>query len=253
MERAIDAPILIIKTSWGGRSLHTDFRPPSAGPFVMAKETQELWDKHPEGAHGIPKVEERATVLAERAAATGVYYREMIKHVKHVLQDIKRVVPEYDEKQGYELAGFVWFQGFNDYVDGGVYPNQDRPGGYDQYADLLTHLIRDVRKDLSAPTLPFVIGVMGIDGMKGDNEGPMMHFRAAQRKPATLDELNGTVCAVETAPFWDEELNALHERMDRLNDTLNAQLGPSSRPTSRPNSGPSSGPNSGPSSTEPPR
>ena len=253
MEKAIDAPILIIKTSWGGRSLHTDFRPPSAGPFVMAKETQELWDKHPEGAHGIPKVEERPTVLAKRAAATGVYYREMIKHVKHVLQDIKRVVPEYDEKQGYELAGFVWFQGFNDYVDGGVYPNQDRPGGYDQYADLLTHLIRDVRKDLSAPTLPFVIGVMGIDGMKGDNEGPMMHFRAAQRKPATLDELNGNVCAVETAPFWDEELNALHERMDRLNDTLNAQLGPSSRPTSRPNSGPSSGPNSGPSSTEPPR
>lgn len=224
MEKAVDAPILIIKTSWGGRSLHTDFRPPSAGPFVMAKETQELWDKHPEGAHGIPKVEDRPKVFAERAAATGVYYREMIKHVKHVLKDIKRVVPEYDEKQGYELAGFVWFQGFNDYVDGGVYPNQDKPGGYDAYADLLGHFIRDVRKDLSAPTLPFVIGVMGIDGMKGDNQGPMMHFRAAQRAPATLDEFKGNVFAVETAPFWDDELNELHERMDRLNDALNAQF-----------------------------
>jgi hypothetical protein len=224
MEKAVDAPILIIKTSWGGRSLHTDFRPPSAGPFVMAKETQELWDKHPEGAHGIPKVDERPKVFAERAAATGVYYREMIKHVKHVLKDIKRVVPEYDEKQGYELAGLVWFQGFNDYVDGGVYPNQDKPGGYDVYADLLGHFIRDVRKDLSAPTLPVVIGVMGIDGMKGDNEAPMMHFRAAQRKPATLEEFKGNVFAVETAPFWDDELNALHERMDRLNDTLNAQF-----------------------------
>jgi hypothetical protein len=224
MEKAVENPILIIKTAWGGRSLHTDFRPPSAGPFVMAKETQELWDKHPEGAHGIPKVEERHKVLAERAAATGVYYREMIKHVQHVLKDIKRVVPDYDQSQGYELAGFVWFQGFNDYVDSGVYPNQDKPGGYDLYADLLGHLIRDVRKDLSAPQMPFVIGVMGIDGMKGDTQAPMMHFRAAQRKPASLSEFKGNVIAVETAPFWDDDLDELHQRMERLNDTLEARF-----------------------------
>ena len=29
MEKLLDEPILIIKTSWGGRSLHTDFRPPT--------------------------------------------------------------------------------------------------------------------------------------------------------------------------------------------------------------------------------
>lgn len=51
-----------------------------------------------------------------------------------------------------------------------------------------------------------------------------MHFRAAQRAPATLDEFKGNVFAVETAPFWDDELNELHERMDRLNDALNAQF-----------------------------
>jgi alpha-galactosidase len=190
----------------------------------MAKETQELWNKHPEGAHGIPKAEERPRVLAEQAAATGVYYREMIKHVRRVLKDIKRVVPEYDKDQGYELAGFIWFQGFNDYVDGGVYPNQNNPGGYDLYADLLGHLIRDVRKDLSAPKLPFVIGVMGIDGLEGDTKAPMMHFRAAQRTPATLEEFKGNVLAIETAPFWDDDLSALHDRMERLTDTLDAQF-----------------------------
>jgi hypothetical protein len=68
-------------------------------------------------------------------------------------------------------AGFVWFQGFNGYVDGGVYPDQDKPGGYDLYAELLGHFIRDVRADLAAPRLPFVIGVMGIDGMRGDTAG----------------------------------------------------------------------------------
>ena len=35
MEKSTDAPILLIKTSWGGKSLHTDFRPPSAGPYVF--------------------------------------------------------------------------------------------------------------------------------------------------------------------------------------------------------------------------
>ena len=224
MEKELNEPVLIIKTAWGGRSLHTDFRPPSAGPFVMAKETQELWDKHPEGAHGIPKVEVRPQFLAEKVAATGVYYREMISHVQLVLKDIQRVVSSYDEQQGYELAGFVWFQGFNDYVDGGVYPKQMQIGGYDLYADLLGHFIRDVRKDLAAPKMPFIIGVMGIDGLRGDQSAPMMHFREAQRKPATLDEFQGNVFVVETAPFWDDELEKLSERKDSFWPKVDAQV-----------------------------
>lgn len=220
IEKRLNEPVLLIKTSWGGRSLHTDFRPPSAGPFVLAKETQELWDKHPKGAHGIPKAEDRPKWNADKAAATGVYYREMIAHTKKVLKDIKRVVPDYDEKQGYELAGFVWFQGFNDYVGFSEYPNREKPGGYDLYAELLAHLIRDVRKDLDAPKLPVVIGVMGIDGLKGDKKGAMMHFRDAQRKAAAVPEFKGTVFAVETAPFWDDELDELKERMDKMNEKL---------------------------------
>src|SRR3954469_13659744 len=31
MEAALAEPVLIIKNAWGGKSLHTDFRPPSAG------------------------------------------------------------------------------------------------------------------------------------------------------------------------------------------------------------------------------
>ena len=31
MEKQLGEPILLIKTAWGGRSLHTDFRPPSGG------------------------------------------------------------------------------------------------------------------------------------------------------------------------------------------------------------------------------
>ncbi|MBA63374.1 MAG: hypothetical protein CMJ76_13535 [Planctomycetaceae bacterium] len=31
----IDGPILLIKTSWGGKSLHYDFRPPSSGEYKL--------------------------------------------------------------------------------------------------------------------------------------------------------------------------------------------------------------------------
>jgi hypothetical protein len=223
MQKHLNEPVLIIKTSWGGRSLHTDFRSPSGGPFVQAKEIQKIWDENPKGAHGVPKIEDRPKWWAEKNAATGVYYREMIAHVQKVLKDIKRVVPDYDEKQGYELAGFVWFQGFNDLVDGGVYPNQGMAGGYDLYADLLGHFIRDLRKDLSAPKLPFVIGVMGIDGLKGE-KGEMQHFREAQRKPAALDEFKGNVFVVETAPFWDDDLAAFVERKERVYEKLEQQF-----------------------------
>jgi alpha-galactosidase len=206
MEKRLGEDVLLIKTSWGGRSLHTDFRPPSAGPYAWR--AGELAERAARG-------EDTEKLAAEKVAATGVYYREMVAHVRKVLADIPRVVPGFDTARGYELAGFVWFQGFNDYVDGGVYPDQDKPGGYDLYADLLGHFIRDVRAELRAPTMPFVIGVMGVDGLRGNTVAPMRNFREAQRKVAKLDEFKGNVINVETAPFWDDELERLVERSER--------------------------------------
>ena len=198
VEKMLKEPVLIIKTSWGGRSLNTDFRPPSAGPYKLPKEIQEEWDKYPQGAHGVPKLEDWKKWQEEKDAASGVMYRAMIEHVRKVTKDIKRVCPEYDEKAGYELAGFVWLQGFNDLVDGQTYPN----GNYDEYSRLLAHFIRDVRKDLSAPKLPFVIGVLGVDGDKNVN------FRKAMAAPVDMPEFKGNVVAVDTAPFWDHDIAA---------------------------------------------
>ena len=123
-------------------------------------------------------------------------------------------VATFDPKQGCELAGFVWFQGFNDLVDGWSYPKQHQPGGYDEYSQLLAQFIREVRTDLSAPKMPFVIGVMGIDGEK--NVKPSMaNFRQAMAAPASLPEFQGNVVAVPTAPFWDDDLAALQAREEK--------------------------------------
>ena len=214
MEKELKEPILIIKTAWGGRSLNTEFRPPSAGPYTLPKEIQELWDKHPQGAHGIPKAEDRKKWQADKNAASGVFYRMMIEHVKKVLADPNRVCPVYDEQAGYELAGFVWLQGFNDLVDGQTYPGPDQPGKYDEYSRLLAHFIRDVRKDLSAPKMPFVIGVLGVDGEKHVN------FRKAMAAPTDMPEFKDNVIAVDTAPFWDHDIAAAQPKQGEYNNIV---------------------------------
>ncbi len=210
MDKALDGPVLIIKTAWGGRSLHTNFRPPSAGPYPLSAWQKENYPKQ-EG-HGIPKDFEKWK--AEKIQDTGVFYRFMIEHVKRVLADPKRVCPAYDAKDGFELAGFVWLQGWNDMVDGHTYPDRGKPGRFAAYSEVLAHFIRDVRKDLGAPKMPFVIGVMGIGGAKPN--GDIAAFREAMAAPAALPEFKGNVVAVQTAPFWDEKLSAIAEKHDQV-------------------------------------
>ena len=205
-QKTTDAPILLIKTSWGGKSLNTDFRSPSAGPYVFNESQLAGFAKQGKDV---------AAMNAEKAKATGVFYRLMIEHVKKVLADPKRVVPGYDAAQGYEIAGFAWFQGWNDMVDGGTYPNRDKAGGYDAYSTAMAHFIRDVRKDLNAPKMPFVIGVIGVGGPTSEYGPDQQRYktthqtiRDAMAAPAQLPEFKGTVAAVLTEKYWDKELTA---------------------------------------------
>ncbi len=214
MEKRTGSPILLIKTSWGGKSLHTDFRPPSAGPYVFNDAQLANFAKQGKNLDEIK---------AAKAKETGVYYQLMMDHVKKVLGDIKRVVPEYDEKQGYELSGFAWFQGWNDMVDGGTYPQRDKPGGYDAYTEVMAHFIRDVRKQLNAPKLPFTIGVIGVSGptaLYGPGEkryqATHQNLRDAMAAPAKMPEFKGNVSAVLTEQYWDLELSAAKAKDNEL-------------------------------------
>ena len=215
MQQHIGEPILIIKTSWGGKSLNTDFRSPSAGPYQFNEQQIENFKK---------RNKDVAAERKARAERTGVYYRLMLEHIRKVLGDIKRVYPKYDAKAGYELAGFVWFQGWNDMVDGGTYPTRGQPGSYEAYSKNLAHFIRDVRKDLKAPELPFVIGVMGAGGPIAEY-GPDQkryagihgEFRKAMAAPSKLPEFKGNVSAVFTENYWDGQLGELVNRRGQLN------------------------------------
>src|SRR5689334_6451182 len=170
--------VLLIKTAWGGRSLFRDFRPPSAGlpsEAVLEKMLADL--KKQKGKEN--------SSLEDVKKPFGAAYRDMLAEVNGTLADLKKHFPDY-AGQSYELAGFVWFQGWNDMI------NTDATA---EYTKNLAHFIRDVRKDLKAPKLPFVIGQMGVDGEKpGAN---IQKFKDAQAAVVELPEFKGNVALVK--------------------------------------------------------
>jgi hypothetical protein len=205
MQEVLDQPVLIIKTAWGGQSIHTDFRSPSSGPYEPSKD---------DIARKKFETDEQKAALK---AKTGARYRQMIDHVKFVLADIQRVYPGYDSAASYELGGLVWFQGFNDMVGRNVYPLVDADSAtprFAKYTKWFGNFVRDVRKDLSVSKLPFVIGVMGVGG-ENPNEGNR-DFRASQFAVAEVPEFKGNVLAIPTAPYWDEDLAKLDEKRGQL-------------------------------------
>jgi len=196
MGNEFQEPVLIIKTAWGGKSLFYDFRPPSAGVYERSEQDIERDRNKPEGS--------------------GHYYRLMIGHVRKTLDDIKSVVPGYDEKQGYEIAGFVWFQGWNDMVNRGVYPEKKGETGGNRYANYGTWMadfIRDTRKDLNAPGMPFVIGVMGVGGVDNPKQ---QDFREAMAAPTRMPEFKGNVAAVQTSRYWADELGVIADKKGKV-------------------------------------
>jgi len=220
MRKLVGEPILLIKTAWGGKSINTDFRPPSAGPYPFSEQQ-------------IKSATERQKITVEelkarRAEKTGRYYRLMVEHVKKVLADPGAYHPAYDPEAGYEVAGFVWFQGWNDMVDGGTYPNRYKPGGYEKYTEVLAHFIRDVRKEFNAPNMPFVIGVLGVGGPTKDYESPRykgvhQYFRDAMAAPASMPEFDGNVAAVLTERFWPTDVAKAEAKQGKIKRKVDAE------------------------------
>ena len=142
-----EEPVLLVKTCWGGKSLMEDFRPPRSGGEV------------------------------------GPFYLKMIEEYREAIAELGARCPELRGMKT-ELAGFVWFQGWNDmYVDGAL----------DAYAENLSNLVKDVREELNAPALPFVVGQTG----NADNEALWKGQKAATLRP----EFKGQAMYVPTRSF----------------------------------------------------
>lgn len=164
---AVDQPVLLIKTAWGGHSLGVKFRPPSSGDPDYKKSKFKAED-------------------------VGSSYRQMLEIVKDITGNLGKHFPELKDHTP-EFAGFGWHQGWNDMID------EEK---VDEYEENLCNLIRDVRKDLGAPKLPFVIANTGMVGPEATGNGKRLcEIQLAVGDPEKHPEFAGTVASVDTRPF----------------------------------------------------
>ena len=103
------------------------------------------------------------------------------------------LVPGSDGR--YVLAGFGWHQGWNDRIN-----NKFNA----EYEINMAHFIRDMRKALGAPALPFVIAESGMTG-PDENHPRALSLMRAQAAVAEHAEFNGNVAFVGTRNFWRPE------------------------------------------------
>ncbi len=184
----LDEPVLLLKACIGNRSLGWDLLPPGSKRFEFEgkiyagyKESPLSWDK--------------GTDPKPIQWYAGKQYDDDVANAKKVLAHLGDYYPGY-HGQGYEIAGFVWWQGHKD----------QNPAHASRYEQNLVHLIKMLRKDFDAPNAPFVLATIGFDGDK--LSGPGLTVARAQLavdgQNGKYPEFQGNVKTVDARPFWRE-------------------------------------------------
>lgn len=200
MGNHFEEPVILVKAAWGGHSLYKLFRSPSAG--FPAEEV--LQRELTQAQEGVTKNNEKnkkndpLPTMEEIKQPYGSSYRNMMAEVKDVMDNYATMFPTLKGKT-LELAGFVWFQGWNDQYG----------GAEKEYESNMKHFIKDVRKNLNAPNLPFVIAAMGQNGSKPAT-GAMLTIREAQLAMNDVPEFKGNVKAFRTDVLVDKAAEELY-------------------------------------------
>ena len=194
-----DEPVLLIKAAWGGHSLFKLFRSPSAGlpsDEKLQAELTEAQDRIKQNNEKDKKNDPLPT-MEDIKKPYGSSYRNMLAEVKETFDSYETMFPALKGSK-LELAGFVWFQGWN-----------DQYGGENEYASNMKHFIKDVRKALNVPNLPFVIAAMGQNGST-PAAGAMLTIREAQMSMNDVPEFKGNVKAFRTDVLVDKAAEAVY-------------------------------------------
>ncbi|PHS12463.1 MAG: hypothetical protein COA78_08300 [Blastopirellula sp.] len=184
-----DEPVIILKSSQGNRSLSWDFLPPGSKSFTQDGRTYAGYKQSPNSwIEGEPKKEVNWYA--------GKQYDDCFGEVHRVLDNFDTEFPQF-KGQGYEIAGFVWWQG---HKDGGSEVHAKR------YEQNLVHLIKTLRKEFKAQQAPFVIATIGFDGwnMSGNQLTIAKAQLAVSGEKKKYPEFAGNVLTVETREFWKE-------------------------------------------------
>ena len=149
----IEAPVLLLKSCTGNRSLGWDLLPPGSSrhefdgtTFAGYRESPLSWKT---GTEPVP-IDWYA----------GMQYDGDIARARTVLDSIEKHYPGSD---GYEVAGFFWWQGDKD---------RYQEAHARKYEENLVRLIKELRREFDAPHAPFVLATLGqTEKSAAGNEG----------------------------------------------------------------------------------
>ncbi|MFT5498031.1 MAG: hypothetical protein ACI9TH_003439 [Kiritimatiellia bacterium] len=181
---AIDAPVMVLKSCIGNRSLGWDLLPPGSAQY-------EYEGKIYAGYKESPDTWEKGTEPKPIGWYAGMQYDGDIANAKTVLNELDK---HYPGAKGYEVAGFFFWQGDKDrYKDAHA----------SRYEQNLVHLINTLRKDFNAPNAKFVCATLGqTEKGAGGNEGLILDAQlAVDGETGKYKEFKGNVATVYSHPL----------------------------------------------------
>ncbi len=186
-----DQPVLILKACIGNRALGWDLLPPGSKQFVFEGKTYAGYkDTPPSWIEGQPK--KKVNWYAGRQ------YDADTMHAKIVLKNLKDYYPGYDPEQGYEVAGFVFWQGHRDSGSAAL---------ASRYEQNLVRFIKALRKDFNAPKAKFVLATIAFGGKELSGNGLTICNAqlAVDGDKGKYPEFKGNVKAIDARPFWRDK------------------------------------------------
>lgn len=177
--------VLLLKSCTGNRSLGWDLLPPGSKAFTVTGVTYAGYkDTAPSWVDGQPK--------KDVDWYGGRQYDEDVAAAKGVLAELDKHLPGY-QGQGWEIVGFVWWQGHKD-------QNMVHSA---RYEDNLVRLIESLRKDFNAPDAKFVLATgCGNPGREGFGKYIAEAQLAVDGRTGRHPRFKGNVRAVDSRPFW---------------------------------------------------
>jgi hypothetical protein len=178
-----DAPVLILKSCIGNRSLGWDLLPPGSEPYEHGGKTQPGYRGTPDDPGGDTGGD------MSKGWYAGCQYDGDVAAAKKVLENLDNYYPGAKE---YQVAGFFWWQGDKD---------MRNPAHFERYEQNLIQLIRALRKDFDSPDALFVSASLGQtkEGSSG-GDGKILDAMKAVSKSSEAD-LKGKVGFVYTHPL----------------------------------------------------
>ncbi len=187
---AIDAPVLILKSSIGNRSLGWDLLPPGSASYEFTDSKDGKTYVYA-GYGQSPDRWEKGTEPAPIGWTAGIQYEGDIARAHEVLKNLETYYPGGTK---FEVAGFLWWQGDKDRYN---------EGHARRYEQNLVNLIKALRKEFNAPNAPFVLATLGQTekGASGTEGAILEGMLAVDGESGKYPEFKGNVATVYTHPL----------------------------------------------------